>query len=132
MTEEVGDVVAVGLELGGDDRDRCLRLVLDLDRVGDRVRRARTARTEADERAVDLTREVLDLLLVPLAAVAGLAARVDLDGLRAAGLELLLPVLGDELLVWRLDVAVRGNAVHLRWLSPSPQPSPSRGEGAGM
>ena len=97
VTDVAGDVVRVHRELLAHDRDDRLLVFLDRDRVLDRERRARSARAESDDRGVDLTRELVDLLAVARRRVADLRAGLDRDRLRAVAAQVLVPDARDQL-----------------------------------
>ena len=90
------DVVAVHLELLGDDRDDRLLVLLDHDGVLDRERRARSAGAEADDRAVDAVGELVDVLAVVGTGVADHAAGLDQRRARAVAAEVLVPHARDQ------------------------------------
>ena len=92
-----GDVVRVHRELLAHDRDDGLLVLLDRDRVLDRERRARSAGAESDDRGVDLTRELVDLLAVARRGLADLRAGLDRDRLRAVAPQVLVPDARDQL-----------------------------------
>ena len=88
---------AVHHELLAHDRDHGLLVLLDRDRVLDRERRARPARAEADDRAVDDAGELVDVLAVVGAGLADLRAGLDRDRVRAVAREVVAPDARDEL-----------------------------------
>ena len=97
MTDVPSDVVRVHGELLAHDRDDRLLVLLDGHRVLDRERRARTAGAEADDRGIDLARELFDLLAITRRGLTDLRAGLDRDRLRAVALQVLRPDVRDQL-----------------------------------